>query len=150
MTLRQGLVTAMNKLVAMGAVASLAVVAVIASSSATSAAASLTYKVQLSHAPATVNADGSVSVVGWLRCTPDLYTFEYSVDITQQGASGLAFLSGANLPCDGARHRFVIDVLPYQGTFQPGPADIGIYIGLYDAANDADLEARDTVSTRLR
>ena len=109
-----------------------------------------TYKVQLSHRPAEVNADGSVSVMGWLKCSPDLYTFEYSVAVEQTAATGSEFLSGADLPCDGDRHRFVISVSPYEGTFSRGAADLSIYIGLYDAANDSDLAAYDAVSTRLR
>ena len=134
-------------------IASVAAVSVQPTASATDQAISKpdsTFKVRLSHQPADINTDGSVSVVGWLSCSPELYTFEYSADVSQATARGSEFLSGASLPCDSTRHRFVIRVSAYEGTFTGGAADIGIYIGLYDAANDTDLAAYDIVSTRLQ
>ena len=143
-----------KKLVMSTAVACLAAVAVLPSASAASSRAEATprqhYAVELSARPAALNGDGSVSVVGWLRCAPDLYSFEYSVGVRQKKAFGSAFESQrAVLPCDGTRHRFVINASPDEGRFRPGPAEIGIYIGLYNAANDADLAIEDAVSTRL-
>ena len=121
-----------------------------ATAAAPDQATDTTVRLKLSHQPATLNPDGSVNVVGWLTCSPDLYTFEYSVGVAQATGNGSTFLSGASLPCDGTRHRFVIRVVPYDGTFSRGDATISIYLGLYDAANDADLAAYDSVSIRFR
>jgi hypothetical protein len=117
---------------------------------AATAKSDVTYHVRLSQKPAEINADGTVSVIGWIRCSPNLYTFEYDVGVGQAAAQGSEFVSGANLPCDGKRHRFVTSVSPHEGTFSRGGADISVYVGLYYAAQDADLAAYDTVSTRLR
>ena len=108
--------------------------------------------VQLSQRPMQINADGAVTVTGWLRCSPPVYTFEYSVGVIQQTGSGNSVLSQREiLPCDGKRQRFAIVVAaPTDGVFIDGRADVGIYVGLYDPMAGGDLALEDSVSTRLR
>jgi hypothetical protein len=81
-----------------------------------------------------------------------VYSFEYSVGVTQQTGSSHAFLSQREvLPCDGTRHRFAIVVpAPQTGVFIAGRADIGMYVGLYDPVADEDHALEDSVSTRLK
>jgi hypothetical protein len=111
-----------------------------------------TVRVQLKSAPTRLDAAGSAHVVMWTKCSPDLFLFELDVSVVQGDNIGqVTLLRGTDdLPaCDGRRHRFVVTVAPDQGTFDNGVASIGVFVGAFDAANDADLEATDEVSVRL-
>jgi hypothetical protein len=92
-------------------------------------------------------------VVMWTKCSPDLFLFEIDVSVVQGDNIGqVTLLRGTDeLPvCDGRRHRFVVTVAPDQGAFHNGVARIGVFVGAFDLANDADLEATDEVRVRLR
>jgi hypothetical protein len=122
-------------------------------SDATTQIAPQTVRVQLKSAPTRLDAAGRAHVVMWTKCSPDLFLFEIDVSVVQGDNIGqVTLLRGTDeLPvCDGLRHRFVVTVAPDQGTFHNGVARIGVFVGAFDAANDADLEATDEVRVKLR
>jgi hypothetical protein len=107
---------------------------------------------QLASRPATLHADGSVDVVMWVRCKPGINAFELDTNVGQAkfGAFGQDVKVQANVvPCDGTRHRQVINISPYQGEFRPGVASLSVFVGFYDGATDTDSDATDTVNVRL-
>jgi hypothetical protein len=121
-------------------------------SDATTKIAPQTVRVQLKSAPTRLDAAGRAHVVMWTKCSPDLFLFEIDVSVVQGDNIGqVTLLRGTDeLPvCDGLRHRFVVPVAPDQGTFHRGVAGIGVFVGAFDSANDADLEATDEVRVRL-
>jgi hypothetical protein len=108
--------------------------------------------VQLATRATPINSDGSVDVVMWVRCRGGLNVFEMSTSVTQTDTSGFTFAIGPGLlPCDGTRHRTVVNVVPDEGQapFHKGFATLDVYLGIYDGTTDTDSEARDTAKVRL-
>ena len=78
--------------------------------------------IQLASRPAILHADGNVDVVMWARCKPGINAFELDTGVVQSkfAASGQDVRVEAGVvPCDGTRHRVVVNVSPFEGAFRP-------------------------------
>jgi hypothetical protein len=109
-------------------------------------------RVQIATRPAPLYADGSVDVVMWVRCKPGINAFELDTNVDQPklGAFGQDVQVGTDLVCDGARHRVVVNVSPFQGEFRPNRvATLRVFIGLFDTETDTESSAEDSVNVRL-
>ena len=107
--------------------------------------------VQIAKRATPINADGSVDVVMWVRCATRLSAFELDTSVAQADTFGATNLVQAGVvPCDGKRHRTVVNVSPDEGQepFHPGIATIDVFLGLYSQAT-GDIEARDSAKVRL-
>ena len=124
-----------------------------ATSSTASATAVRTHVVQLRSAPLRITPAGGVRVVMWERCSPQIQPFELSVGVYQGGQnSSRTLLAGTDpMPvCDGERHRYVITVPPPTGSrFQPGTAQIEVYVAAYDPVTQTDRDASDGTFAQL-
>jgi hypothetical protein len=109
--------------------------------------------VQIASRPAPLHADGSVDVVMWVRCKPGINAFELDTSVNQPkfGAFGQDVRVGANqVPCDGTRHRVLVNISPFQGEFRANRvATLRVFVGFYDVETDTDSSAEDQVSVRL-
>jgi hypothetical protein len=111
-------------------------------------AATLDYNVQIKERPAILHHNGSATVAFWLRCKAGFNAFEYDVGLTQDGASFGTGSGGANiLTCDGTRHK--VKVTLGEG-LHPGPADITVFVGIFDPVKGSDIAAEDSAHVRLR
>jgi hypothetical protein len=96
-----------------------------------------------------LKTDGSVPISVSALCRPDQQAFELDVSIRQGSAFGSVFLLGPGLtPCDGARHRLTVRVLPESGVFTPGAADVDVFLGVFDP-EDGDLDLTDSATIQL-
>ena len=124
-----------------------------AASSATSATAVRTHVVQLRSAPLRLTPAGGVRVVMWERCSPGVQPLELSVGVYQGGLVGARMLHAGTdaMPvCDGARHRYVYTVPPpATGRFQPGTAQIEVYVASYDPVTQTDRDASNGTFAQL-
>jgi hypothetical protein len=109
--------------------------------------------VQIATRPAPLHADGSVDVVMWVRCKPGINAFELDTSVAQPrfGAFGQDVRVGANqVPCDGARHRVLVNVSPYQGEFRANRvATLHVFLGLFDNETGTESSAEDQVNVKL-
>ena len=73
------------------------------------------------------------------------------LSVTQPDASGRLFQQAppAVLPRDGKPQRTPFTVRPDSGSFERGRALVDVYVGLYDAVEDEDVEARDAETVRV-
>ena len=109
--------------------------------------------VQIATRPAPLHADGSVDVVMWVRCKPGINAFELDTSVGQPkfGAFGQDVQVRAGIvPCDGTRHRVLVNVSPFQGEFRANRvATLSVFVGFYDVETDTDSSAEDSVNVRL-
>ena len=126
---------------------------VVAASSAASATAVRSHVVQLRSAPLRLTPAGGVRVVMWERCSPGVQPLELSVGVYQGALVGARTLHAGTdaMPvCDGARHRYVVTVPPpATGRFQPGTAQIEVYVASYDPVTQTDRDASDGTFAQL-
>ncbi len=108
-------------------------------------------RVEIARYRAALEADGSVQVLLRTRCQPWLQAFELDLGVDQAYASGAVsqLAPPAVVLCDGAWHTTLVTVLPTVGSFTAGPADVSVYLGLYDSRSGSDLEATDAETVRL-
>jgi hypothetical protein len=97
-----------------------------------------------------LNADGTVSVPLRARCSAPLDAFELDVSVTQGATFGAVNLIGTPFPvCNGHWQRTTLTVSAETGTFGPGPATVGVFLGAFDPVAGGDLEAEDSVTVGL-
>src|SRR4029450_1654604 len=91
--------------------------------------------VHIASRPATLHTDGSVDVVMSAKCKPTLQAFELDTSVAQPDfaafGSDFKLAPPSVVPCDGKRHRLVVNVLPSDGEFRPGIANISVFLGLF-------------------
>ena len=101
--------------------------------------------VQLRSAPLRLTPAGGVRVVMWERCSPGVRPLELSVGVLPGALVGATTRHAGTDPmpvCDGARHRYVITVpAPAGSRFQPGTAQIEVYVASYDPVTQTDRDA---------
>ncbi len=109
--------------------------------------------VQLRSAPLRLTPAGGVRVVMWERCSPGVQPLELSVGVYQGALVGATTRHAGTDPmpvCDGARHRYVITVpAPAGSRFQPGTAQIEVYVASYDPVTQTDRDASDGTFAQL-
>ena len=109
--------------------------------------------VQIASRPAPLHADGSVDVVMWVRCKPGINAFELDTNVDQPkfGAFGQDVkVTGFVVPCDGTRHRVLVNVSPFQGEFRANRvATLRVFVGLFDVETDTESSAEDSVNVKL-
>jgi hypothetical protein len=135
-------------------IAGLLVLAMLALVPATEAVAApaggTTLDVRIVAAQVELNADGTVSVPLRARCSTRLDAFEVDVSVTQGGTFGAVNLIGTPFPvCNGRWQRTTLTVSAEAGTFGPGPASVGVFLGAFDSVAGVDLAAEDTAAVRL-
>ncbi|MBA2560821.1 MAG: hypothetical protein H0V07_13240 [Propionibacteriales bacterium] len=95
-----------------------------------------------------INADGTVEVVMRIQCKDGYNVFEIDTSVVQPDAQGSSTEIGPFLaPCDGKKHRRVVEVAPSSGTFHLGAATLSVFVGVFDGRSD--LQATDEVTVRL-
>ena len=64
---------------------------------------------------------------------------------------GSAFLLGTEFPpCDGRWHRTIVTVAAQKGVFVAGRATVTASIAAYDPIEDADVDAADAETVKLK
>jgi hypothetical protein len=95
-------------------------------------------------------ADGSVRVPFRVRCQPPLQAFEIDVGVNQGGVfGGVTMIAPGIVPCDGFKHAMTVDVTAEEGSFGPGPATVGLFVGAFDPVIGIDVEGVDSATVRL-
>jgi hypothetical protein len=96
-----------------------------------------------------LKTDGSVPISVSALCRAGQQAFELDVSLQQGSVFGSVTLLGPGLmPCDGARHRLTVRVTPETGSFVPGAADVGVFLGVFDP-DEGDLDLTDTATIQL-
>jgi hypothetical protein len=110
-------------------------------------------RVQLASRPAVLHADGTVDVVMWTRCKPGINAFELDTNVDQPKFDAFGQdvkVEAGVVPCDGTRHRQVINIAPFAGTFRANRvATLRVFLGFHDSETDTDSEATDQVNVKL-
>ena len=128
----------------------LAVLALVPATEAAAAPGGTTLDVRIGGSQVELNADGTVSVPLRARCSAGLDAFEVDVSVTQGGTLGAVSLIGTPYPvCNGHWQRTTLIVSAEAGTFGPGQATVGVFLGAYDTVAGSDLDAADTATVRL-
>jgi hypothetical protein len=114
------------------------------------ATAATTYAVQLKERPSKIHGNGSATIRFWLRCQTGYNAFEVSIGVRQGDAFGSASAGPtANLLiCDGTRHANALHVMPEQGVWHRGYADVSVNVQI-STGGGADISAEDTATTWL-
>jgi hypothetical protein len=109
--------------------------------------------VQLASRPAILHADGSVDVVMWIRCKPGINAFELDTNVDQPKFDAFGQdvkVEAGVVPCDGIRHRQVVNVAPFVGTFRANRvATLRVFVGFFDAQTDTESGDTDEVNVKL-
>ncbi|HEX5017196.1 MAG TPA: hypothetical protein VFX15_06385 [Actinomycetes bacterium] len=110
-----------------------------------------TAKVRVVERPAVLRDDGGVRVIVAATCDARLQAFEMGVSITQYQAAGFLLKQAppAVVQCDGLRHRQRVVAYPDEGAFSAGRANVSLYVGFYDPAQDRDLARRDSATVAV-
>jgi hypothetical protein len=119
------------------------------SAQATAAPARLV--IQVKKGQTAVTPDGTVLAQIRARCHPPLDAFEVDVSVQQPAAFGSAVLFDVGFPtCDGRWHRTIVTVAPETGVFVPGRATVFASIQAFDPVEDADVDATDVETVKLK
>lgn len=107
--------------------------------------------VQISERPIRITPAGSVRVVFWYRCLPKYQPYELDVGASQDSVNGSsqAIAPPPVVTCDGTRHKMVQRIVPSSGSFHRGPAQIAVFLGLYDTVEDHDADVNQETTVRL-
>jgi hypothetical protein len=123
----------------------------LAASAAPATAAPEPLLIQVKKGQAALTPDGTVLAPIRARCYPPLDAFEVDVGVRQPAASGSAVLFDVGFPtCDGGWHRTIVTVAPETGVFVAGRATVTAAIQAFDPMEDADVEAVDTETVKLK
>ena len=140
--IRTGLVT--------GLLATAAVVLAPALPAAAAPAAGPVLKVEIKTTQVRLLADGSVRVPLRAKCASTLDAFEVDLSVTQGSVVGQNNTVGGAFPaCTGKWQSTTLVVVADSGTFGPGRASIGVFLGAFDQ-EEGDLSAEDSATVGLR
>jgi hypothetical protein len=92
--------------------------------------------------------DVAVATVS-VRCTlaPGVRLLEGLVSVSQPQAFGFGPL---NPPCDGKRHRIVVQVRSQSGLFEPGTASVSAFLSFIDEGQSTTHDFQDARFLRVR
>jgi hypothetical protein len=106
--------------------------------------------VQLKERPSKIHGNGSVTIRFWLRCPAGYNAFEVSIGVRQGDIFGSASAGPTAdlLICDGSRHPHALHVMPEQGSWHRGYADLSISVQI-STGGGADISAEDVATSWL-
>ena len=98
-----------------------------------------------------LDAAHAVRVVFWYRCAAKYQAYELDVTVSQDSSASAVTVLGppAVVDCDGTRHKMVKTLPSPSVRFHRGPADISVFLGLYDTVEDHDADVSANTTVRL-